>query len=107
MSRNLRSLLAAESVRPKKYNYGSKTVVVLPNPVQKKDLTDYQYGKNIDEKVVKMATQLAERMAVTMIRESLAMNTDSIVERVVESLSEKIIAAMPEQQTVIQQVIKT
>jgi len=96
---------SVEELRPKKYNYGNKTVVVLPSPKQKKDLTDYRYGLDIDEKVVKMAASLAERMAISLMRESLSMNTEAIVDKIVSELSDKIIAAIPEQKTIIQQVV--
>lgn len=103
-----KALSSVEKVRPKKYNYGKKTVVVMPSPVQKKDLTDYEYGMDIDEKVVKMACSLAERMAVSMIRESMShMDTSGMVEKIVGQLSEKIAEAIPDQTTVIQQVVSS
>jgi hypothetical protein len=98
-------LLRVESVRPKKYTSDNKQIVVMPAPIQKRDLTDYEYGKNIDEKVVKMAISLAEKMAITIIRESAALNVDEIVNKVVAALSDKIAAAIPEQRTIIQQVV--
>lgn len=101
----MNTLLQLESVRPKKYSYGVKQVVILPSPKQKKDLTDYQYGKDIDEKVVKMAVGLAEKLAISMIREALSVNTDTMVNKIVSELTEKIVAAIPEQRTVIQQVV--
>lgn len=92
-------------IQPKKFTYGNKTVVVMPSPVQKKDFTDYDYGKNIDEKVVKAALGMAERMAISLIREAIQLNTEGLVDKIAEQLTERIIEAMPEQKTVIQQVV--
>jgi hypothetical protein len=56
----------------KKYQASeNKTVVVMPSPQVKKDLTDYAYGKDIDERVVKMAMQMAEKLAVSMLLKAL------------------------------------
>jgi hypothetical protein len=93
-------------VQPKKYTKGGKTTVVMPSPIVKKDLTDYAYGKDIDEKVIKMASQLAEKMAVSMVREMAGLNMDGLVEKVIEGVTERIAAKIPEQQTVIQQVVQ-
>ena len=104
--RRYEQLLKEQNIRPKKYNYGPKQVVVMPSPVQKKDLTDYAYGMDIDEKVVKMACTLAEKMAIAMVRETLShINTNQMTEHMLDSITEKIVAAMPEQKTVIQQVV--
>jgi hypothetical protein len=104
--KKLVELLRVESVRPRKFTRGDKQVVVMPSPIQKKDLTDYTYGMDIDEKVVKMACKLAERMAITMVRESLGhINTAQITETMLDSLVSKIVDALPDQQTVIQQVV--
>ena len=105
-ARHLTKILKAQSVKPKKYHYGAKQVVVMPNPIQKKDLTDYTYGMDIDERVVKMACGLAEKMAIAMVRETLShINTNQMTEHMLDSITEKIVAAMPEQKTVIQQVV--
>lgn len=103
--KKLIELLKVESVRPKKYNYGHKQVVVLPSPIQKKDMSDYQYAKDIDEKVVKMAVSLAEKMAISMVREMMSLDTDKLVDKITAQLSDKIAAAIPEQKTIIQQVV--
>ena len=103
--KKLIELLRVESVRPKKYDYGNKQVVVLPNPIQKRDMNDYQYAKDIDERVVKMAASLAEKMAISMVREMMSLDTDKIVEKITAQLGEKIAAAIPEQRTIIQQVV--
>jgi len=105
--KHLEKVLAAQKVLPKKFNYGVKQVVVLPPQQQKKDLTDYAYAKDIDEKVVKMAVGLAERMAISMVREMLSLNIDSLTERIVNNITEKITEALPDQYSVIQQVVNT
>jgi len=102
-----KAMKSIEELRPKKYNYGPKQVVVMPSPVQKKDFTDYAYGMDIDEKVVTMAAKLAERMAISMVREMSQIDTNKIVDSVVAALSAKIVEVMPEQQTVIQQVVSS
>jgi len=95
----LKRLYSEARITPKKYT-GDKgqTIVVLPSPVQKKDFSDYKYAANIDEKIVDLASKLAERMAVAMVRESLNLNTDKIVEsiadRIIPELGEKISKAM-------------
>lgn len=104
--KRLVDLLKAESVKPKKYSSGKERIVVMPSPIQKRDLTDYEYGKNIDEKVVKMACTLAEKMAISLVRETIGyMDTSDMVEKIVDQLGEKIAAAIPDQTTVIQQVV--
>jgi len=100
-----KALKSIEKVRPKKFHYGNKTVIVMPSPEHKKDFTDYKYGADIDERVVKMATSLAERMAISLMREALSINTDAMVDKIINSLSAKIVEAMPEQRTIIQQVV--
>ena len=105
MSDKLKKLLAQERLMPKKYNYGNKQVIVMPSPIQKKDMNDYQYAKDIDEKVVRMATGLAEKMAITMVREILSINLEGMTDRIVSELTDKIAAALPEQKTIIQQVV--
>lgn len=102
--KRLIDLLKVESIRPKKYTSGSKQVIIMPSPIQKRDTTNYAYSKDIDEKVVRMATSLAEKMAISMIRETQQLNIDKIVDKISESLIDKICAAMPKQQTIIQQV---
>lgn len=90
----------------KKYDApGGKTVVIMPSHVVKKDLSDYDYGKDIDEKVIKMATQIAEKMAVSMLREMTGLNVDRIVDKVIEGVTAKIEAAIPSQQTIIREVV--
>lgn len=103
--KKLVDLLRVQAVRPKKHTSKHLQIVTLPSPIQKRDFTDYQYGLDIDEKVIKMACNLAERMAISMVRESMLMDTSKIVEKISETLVEKIIAALPEQQTIIQQVV--
>lgn len=100
-----KALKSVEQIRPKKFHYGNKTVVVMPSPKQKRDMTDYEYGMNIDERVVKMAASLAERMAISLMREALSINTDAMVDKIISDLSDKIVEAMPEQKTIIQQVV--
>jgi len=104
--KRLVDLLRVESVRPTKYSYPNKQVIVMPAPVIRKNLSDYEYGKNIDEKVIKMACGLAEKMAISMVRETLShINTAQITDAMLDSITEKIIKALPEQQTIIQQVV--
>ena len=98
-------LLKNEPPAPKKKLVGDKLYVQLPTPT-KKDMTDYAYGLDIDEKVVKMAAKLAERMAISMAREMMNMNMGPVVERIIADVSQKVIDAIPEQQTVIQQVVQ-
>jgi len=87
LTKKLNRLYSEAGVLPKKYaGEQGKTIIVLPSPVQKKDFTDYQYGLNVDEKVIKMASKLAERMAVAMVRESLHMNLDSIVDKICDKV---------------------
>ena len=89
---------------PKKKTFHNKTIVYIPHPIAKKDMNDYAYGKDINERVVKMAVGLAERMAVTMIRETLGFNVDAIVNSITASLTEKMAAMMPSQTTIIREV---
>lgn len=104
--KRLADLLKVESLRPKKYSYGNKQVVVMPSPIQKKSLTDFDYGKDIDERVINMACKLAEKMAVAMVREALShVNTAQITDNMLDSITSKIIEALPEQKTIIQQVV--
>jgi hypothetical protein len=104
--KRLIDLLRMESVRPKKYSYGDRQVVVMPSPIQKKDLTDYKYGKDIDEKVVKMAITIAERMAISMVREALShTNTERITDGMIDAITDRIIKALPEQRTIIERVV--
>ena len=77
----------------------------MPSPEARKDLTDYEYGKDIDEKVVKMAMQMAEKLAVSMVREATGVNVSSIVDKVIEGVVDKIAEKLPEQQTVIREVV--
>jgi recombination DNA repair RAD52 pathway protein len=96
---------AQTQVIPKKYKSGDKTIVVLPPHIVKKNLNDYAYGKDIDEKVVKMAANLAEKMAASLLRE-LSVDTERIVERVISGVTDKIEAAIPSQQTIIREVAR-
>lgn len=101
-----KALSSVENLRPKKFSYGHKTVVVMPSPVHKKDHTDFKYGKDIDEKVVKMACSLAERMAIGMVREMMShINTNQMTDTMLETISDRIIKAMPEQRTVIERIV--
>ena len=92
----------------KKYSSGNKTIVVMPSPVVKKDLTDYAYAKDIDEKVVKLAMKLAEKMAVSMVRETLKQNknelTSSAIDLTVDKIVQQLEKKMPAQQTIIREV---
>jgi hypothetical protein len=91
----------------KKYQASeNKTVVVMPSPQVKKDLTDYAYGKDIDERVVKMAMQMAEKLAVSMVRELATVNVGNMVEQVIEGVTSQIEAKLPEQQTIIREVVQ-
>ena len=95
----------------KKYKgSGGKTIVVMPSPQVRKDLTDYAYGKDIDEKVVKLAMKLAEKMAVTMVRETLKQNkgelTSSAIDLTVDKIVKKLEKTMPQQQTIIREVVQ-
>jgi len=90
----------------KKKSGDGKTIVYMPNPVPKKDMNDYKYGKDIDVKVVNMAMTMAERMAVTMVRETLGFNVDAIVASITDSLTDKMAAMMPSQTTVIREVAR-
>lgn len=88
----LRRLYKEANIIPKKYNTeNGKTVIVLPSPIQKKDLTDYTYGKNIDEKVIKMASSLAEKMAVAIVRETLSLNIEGIVDKICDKIVPKLV----------------
>ena len=90
----------------KKYDApGGKTIVVMPSHIVKRDLSDYAYGKDIDEKVIKMAVQLAEKMATSMLRELSGVNIEHMVEKVIEGVTAKIEAAIPSQQTIIREVV--
>jgi len=87
----LSNLLKDSNHQPKKYMTTDKrTVVVMPSPIQKKDMTDYSYGLDIDKKVIEMAANLAERMAVSLVRETLSLNTDEIVDRICDKLIERL-----------------
>lgn len=91
-------------VTPVKYDDGNGgTITVLPSPIIKRDLSDYAYGKDIDEKVITLAVSLAEKMAISMIREHHASNIDALVDRITDQLSAKLIEKMPTQQVIIQQ----
>ena len=87
----LSNLLKDSNHQPKKYMTTDKrTVVVMPSPIQKKDMTDYSYGLDIDKKVIEMVANLAERMAVSLVRETLSLNTDEIVDRICDKLIERL-----------------
>jgi hypothetical protein len=78
----------------------------MPSPIQKKDYTDLAYAKNIDERIINMACKLAEKMAVAMVRETLShVNTSQITDNMLDAITSKIIAALPEQKTIIQRVV--
>ena len=96
------------SLTPIKYDDGKGgTIMVLPSPIIKRDLTDYAYAKDIDEKVITLAIGLAEKLAVTMVRETLALNMDTLVDRISDQLTTKLIEKMPTQQVIIQQTSDT
>lgn len=84
---------------------GGKTIVVLPSPVQKKDFNDYRYALNIDQKLLDLALPIAERLASSMVRETLNLNIDMLVSKIVEQVTSRIIKELPAQQTIIQQVV--
>jgi predicted transcriptional regulator len=88
--KKLSTLLKMHNIQPKKYHYGSKTVVVMPSPIQKKDFTDYTYAKDIDEKVLRLASSMAEKLAVSMVRETLSLNLDGLVDKICDKIIEKI-----------------
>lgn len=92
------------SLTPIKYDDGKGgTIMVLPSPIIKRDLTDYAYGKEIDEKVIALAITLAEKMSINIIREALSGHMDAVVDRVTDQLTAKLIERMPAQQVLIQQ----
>lgn len=72
--------------------------------VVKKDLNDYSYAKDIDEKVINLAISLAEKMAISIIREGLRPQIDTIIEEMSHKLADKIAAKLPAQQTIIRQI---
>jgi hypothetical protein len=78
-------------------------ITVLPSPIVRKNLTDYAYGKDIDEKVVTMAVALAEKMAINIIRETLNQQLDGVIEQVVEKLTAALIEKLPAQQIIIKE----
>lgn len=103
---NIEKLYSQETGIKKHSVPGNKTIVVMPPHIVKRDLSDYAYGKDIDEKVIKMATQLAEKMAVGMLREISGINVEHMVDKVIEGVTAKIEAAIPSQQTVIREVVE-
>lgn len=78
-----------------------------PVSIVKKDLTDYQYGKNIDEKVLKMAMSLAEKFAIAIIRDSINLQMDKVIEQLATKVSDELIKKMPTQQVVIKEVVES
>jgi len=108
MAKNLKELYPPKvSVVPKKYSDGNGgTITVLPSPIIKRDLTDYKYGKDIDEKVVTLAVALAEKMAISIIRETNAtqqLQLETFIDKITQTITGSLIAKMPAQQVVIQQ----
>lgn len=78
-------------------------VVVLPSPIVKRDLFDHAYTKDIDEKVLNMAMIVAEKLATSIVRETLGQQLEAITERVAEQLTKTIADKLPQQQVIIQQ----
>ncbi len=77
---------------PPKYNISkNRSLLVLPSPIVKKDLTDYEYGLNIDKKILELATDIASKVAIATVRETLSLNLDELVDKICN----KIIDRMP------------
>lgn len=81
-----------------------KPTVVYHNSIVKKDLNDYSYSKDIDEKVLKLAMSLAERFAINIIRETMGKQMDMVIDKVTDKLVGDLISKMPTQQVVIKEV---
>jgi len=86
----LKRLHQEKRIIPKKYQSNSKTVAIMPSPIQKKDFTDYKYGLDIDKKVIDTATKLAERMAVAIVRETLHYDIDSIIDKICDNIISRL-----------------
>jgi hypothetical protein len=78
-----------------------------PVSILKKDLTDYSYAKDIDEKVLKMAMSLAEKFAIAIIRDGINLQIDRVIEQLSSKLSEELIKKMPAQQVIIKETISS
>jgi phenylpyruvate tautomerase PptA (4-oxalocrotonate tautomerase family) len=78
-------------------------ITVLPSPIVKRDLRDHAYTKDLDEKTLTLATTLAERIAISIIRETLNQQLEGVIEKVSERLVENISSKLPSQQVIIQQ----
>lgn len=82
-----------------------KPTVVYHDSVIKKDLNDYSYSKDIDEKVLKLAMSLAERFAINIIRETMGRQMDMVIDKVTDKLVGDLVNKMPTQQVVIKEVV--
>jgi hypothetical protein len=70
----------------------------------RKNLNDYSYSKDIDEKVLKLAMSLAERFAINIIRETMGKQLEQVVDKVTDKLVSDLVNKMPTQQVVIKEV---
>lgn len=88
-------------------NKNGKTVVLPSSSVDTAIKLNHEYTRDIDEKVLRMAVKLAEKLATTMVRESLNLNVQALADQIIEGVSTRIIKELPDQTAVIQQVVSS
>lgn len=81
------------------------TEFMQPTTIIKKDLNDYKYSKDIDEKVLNLAMSLAEKFAIAMIRDTLNLQMDAVISQISNKVAEELIKKMPAQQVVIRETV--
>jgi hypothetical protein len=81
------------------------TEFIQPTNIIKKDLNDYKYSKNIDEKVLTLAMSLAEKFAVAIIRDTLNLQMDAVISQISSKVADELIKKMPAQQVIIRETV--
>lgn len=100
--RKLESLLRdSQRLFPKKYQAsGGRTIVVLPS--SQKIVRDHSYTKEIDKKVIEAAGAIAERLAITIVRETLSSHLDTLVDKITKAVTDSIGEGVSIQQAIPQ-----